>query len=231
MKDDSAAIDKQLYCLDFNCDGTKLVTCGSEPIVRVYDEVKRKKILELKESNAPHNSHSNRVYCAKFNREEAYQHLVYSGGWDQTLVVWDTRTCKPVQNVFGPYICGDGIATCGMDILTASWRQHDQLQQWDARDNACSLNETLDWDGIKLAGLPCFLYTCQFSKKHQDLIAAGGSNSNEVKLFDKSNNNKPFCAIYNLPREVDTIDFSYDDSMLAISGADGYVRVFEISEV
>ena len=63
------------------------------------------------------------------------------------------------------------------------------------------------------------------------MIAAGGSNSNEVKLFDKSNNNKPFCAIYNLPREIDTIDFSYDDSKLAISGADGYVRVFEISLV
>ena len=118
-----------------------------------------------------------------------------------------------------------------MDLLTASWRQNDQLQQWDARNNACELNETLDWDGIKLSNVPCFLYTCQFSKKHQDMIIAGGSNSNEVKLFDKSSNNKPFCAIYNLPREIDTVDFSYDDSMFAISGADGYVRVFSISEV
>lgn len=70
-----------------------------------------------------------------------------------------------------------------MDLLTASWRQTDQLQQWDARMTpngtpACSLNETLDWDGIKLSPIPCFLYTCQFSKKHKDMIAAGGSNSN-----------------------------------------------------
>lgn len=186
-------------------------------------------MMELSQPNAPHNSHSNRVYCAKFNKDPAYEHLIYSGGWDQTLVVWDTRVYKPVQNVFGPYICGDGIATCGMDLLTASWRQNDQLQQWDARNNACQLNETLDWDGIKLSGIPCFLYTCQFSKKHQDMIIAGGSNANQVKLFDKSNNNRPFCAIYNLPREVDTVDFSYDDSMFAISGADGYVRVFSIS--
>ena len=48
MKDDSPVIDKQLYCLDFNRDGTKLVACGSEPVVRVYDEIKRKKLLELK---------------------------------------------------------------------------------------------------------------------------------------------------------------------------------------
>lgn len=45
MKDDGPTIDKQLYCLDFNHDGTKLAVCGSEPVVRVYDEVKRKKIM------------------------------------------------------------------------------------------------------------------------------------------------------------------------------------------
>lgn len=63
--------------------------------------------------------------------------MVYSGGWDNTLITWDTRVAKPIQNVFGPHIYGDGIATCGMDILTASYRQNDQLQQWDGRKNTC----------------------------------------------------------------------------------------------
>ena len=126
--------------------------------------------------------------------------MVYSGGWDNTLITWDTRVAKPIQNVFGPHIYGDGIATCGMDMLTASYRQNDQLQQWDCRKNACMLNETLRWDEIKVSPVPCFLYTCQFSKKHKDMIAAGGRNANEVKLFDKNSNNEPFCAIYNLPR-------------------------------
>ena len=52
-----------------------------------------------------------------------------------------------------------------------------------------------------------------------------------MKLFDKSNNNKPFCAIYNLPREIDTVDFSHDDQKFVISGADGLVRVFKIDEL
>jgi len=26
-------------------------------------------MVELKESNAPHNCHTNRVYCAKFNKD------------------------------------------------------------------------------------------------------------------------------------------------------------------
>lgn len=48
LRDDSPCTDKQLYCLDYNNDGTKLLAAGSEPIVRIYDEVKRKKELELK---------------------------------------------------------------------------------------------------------------------------------------------------------------------------------------
>ena len=72
--------------------------------------------------------------------------MVYSGGWDNTVITWDIRSGKPVQNVYGPHIYGDGIATCGMDILTASYRQNDQLQQWDCKNNGCQLNETLRWD-------------------------------------------------------------------------------------
>lgn len=81
-----------------------------------------------------------------------------------------------------------------------------------------------------MSSTPCLLYAGQFSKKNNDIILAGGSNANEVKLFDKSNNNKPFCCIYGLPREIDTVDFSHDDKLFAISGADGLVRVFRISE-
>ena len=84
---------------------------------------------------------------------------------------------------------------------------------------------------MKVSSTPCFLYAGQFSKKNNDIIVAGGSNANEVKLFDKSNNNKPFCCIYDLPREVDTVDFSHDDSLLAISGGDGLIRVFQVNEV
>lgn len=34
IKDDSKnTIDKQLYCVDYNSDGSKIAVCGSEPIV------------------------------------------------------------------------------------------------------------------------------------------------------------------------------------------------------
>lgn len=101
---------------------------------------------------------------------------MYSAGWDQVLTTWDLRTKKPVANIYGPLICGDGIDNVGIDILTASWKQTDQLQQWDARKG--SLNETIDWDGLKVSNDPCFLYAGQFSKKNNDMILAGGSNAN-----------------------------------------------------
>ena len=48
MKDDSKnTLDKQLYCVDYNSDGTKLVVCGSEPVIRVWDAVKRVKDTDL----------------------------------------------------------------------------------------------------------------------------------------------------------------------------------------
>ena len=33
--------------------------------------------------------HSNRVYCVKYNLENPK--IIISGGWDQTMQVWDTR--------------------------------------------------------------------------------------------------------------------------------------------
>jgi WD40 repeat protein len=68
------------------------------------------------------------------------------------------------------------------------------------------------------------------SAKRNDIILAGGSDANEVKLFDRSNNNKSFCCVHELQREIVTVNFSHDDKMFAISGAYGMVRVFRISE-
>lgn len=45
LKDDSPTKDKQLFGLDYTSDGTKLMVAGSEPIIRIYDEVKRKKAI------------------------------------------------------------------------------------------------------------------------------------------------------------------------------------------
>jgi len=49
---------------------------------------------------------------------------------------------------------------------------------------------------------------------------------NEVRLFDTLKDMDPFCSIYNLPREIYTMDFGNKGTSFAVSGGDGLVRIF-----
>ena len=70
--------------------------------------------------------HSNRVFSVKFKPDNP--NIVVSGGWDNTVQVWDVREEKSVQSFYGPHICGDAIDVHGNTILTGSWRPEDQLE-------------------------------------------------------------------------------------------------------
>ena len=63
----------------------------------------------------------------------------------------------------------------GDTILTGSWREEDQLQLWDYGSG--QLINTLEW------GSRCALYAAQSSDDGKR-IAAGGSGSNELRVFD-----------------------------------------------
>jgi len=89
---------------------------------------------------------------------------------------------------------------------------------------------TVDWDSnLKTSSDPCLLYSGQFSKLDGSLILAGGSNSNEVKLFDRPEMEKVVVSIYDLGREINTVDFANKGNKFAISGGDGYVRIFGLN--
>ena len=82
--------------------------------------------------------HSNRVYCVKYNIHNPK--IIVSGGWDQTMQVWDTRAGQyyfiysqifkaelgqSVASIFGPYVCGDSIDIDSNGVvLTGSYRPH-----------------------------------------------------------------------------------------------------------
>ena len=69
-----------------------------------------------------------RIYCCKLDKEDP--NLLLSGGWDYRVIVWDLRESqslifikkeKPVRDIYGPLICGDGIDIQDDVILTSSW--------------------------------------------------------------------------------------------------------------
>lgn len=124
--------DNHVYCLDFNNDGTLLASAGRDHKIRVYDETTKSLAFEMQElADLP--GHSNRVFCVKFNKAD--QNMIISGGWDNTVQIYDTRYRGPVASMYGPHICGDcmDIRSDGYTLLTGSYRQDDAIEVYDLR--------------------------------------------------------------------------------------------------
>ena len=125
-------------------------------------------------------SHINRIYSVKFS--DSNPNLVVSGGWDETVILWDLRN-DLANYIYGPLICGDSIDTKNDELLTGSWREKKQLQIWDLRN----LKEVSVFNWIDRREQKAYIYSCQFEKALNRYIAAGSSGVNEIRIFDKLN--------------------------------------------
>lgn len=90
--------------------------------------LKEKQLTRNHSSSDQEAGHSNRIFCAKFHPKNS--NLVVSGGWDNTIQVWDISTRRSVRSLYGPHICGDSIDfdLTGELLLTGSYRKEDPLQ-------------------------------------------------------------------------------------------------------
>ncbi len=131
--------------MDFSNDGSLLATAGRDAHVRIYDETTKSLAMSMKEKGELP-GHSNRIFSVKFNQIQ--QNMLVSGGWDNTLQIYDIREKGPVASIYGPHICGDALdfRNDGYTLLTGSYRQDDALQLYDLRMNKCV--RTYEWDGL-----------------------------------------------------------------------------------
>lgn len=133
-----------------------------------------------------------------------------SGGWDYRVIIWDVREGKPINSLYGPLICGDGIYTSEKYILTASYTNSNQLQLWDFGYCKPQLTYSLESNQND----PVQLYSGCFGKGvlEGDFILAGGGQAgaegagaipgqsqNGAKLFNYGEGN-----------EID-LDYSIED--------------------
>ncbi len=218
----------QVYALDYNSEGTKFVTAGKDTAVRVYDEATKTLLLTMKGglgySVRTTPGHSNRIFSAKILPHD--ENMVVSGGWDNTVQIWDMRLGYAVRSIYGPHICGDALDVVGNRIITGSWRPNQQLEIWDYLSG--EKISDIPWHLLSNQP-PCMLYAAQFSKEGQGrFVAAGGSGANEAKVFDTLNNNAVVGTVTGLTRGVFTVDFSPESQKLAIAGGDASIRVFDI---
>lgn len=228
--------DNQVYALDYNDEGTCFVAAGKDKAVRVYDEATKTMVVEMAGgvgySTKTSPGHSNRVFSVKYVPGD--ENTVVSGGWDNTVQIWDIRTGTSVRSFYGPHVCGDSIDVVGGEIVTGSWRPENQLEIWDLGSG--EKKQDIPWNSAysvaALAGQPsCMLYAAQFSKEGKGkYIAAGGSGANEAKVFDHSAGNAVVGTITGLARGIFAVDFSPEGEKVAVAGGDSSIRIFSIQQ-
>eukprot|EP00939_MAST-03C_sp_MAST-3C-sp1_P003465 g3465.t1 len=175
--------DNQLLCVDYRFDGSAFATAGKDYKVRIYDEATKARISVLSSGlGSTGRGHSNRVFSLKFKPKS--QDILVSGGWDNTVQIWDLRTGSSVRSFYGPHICGDAVDITGNTILTGSWRPKDVLQTWDLRTG--KMIQSIPF-AESSSSSTTQLYAAQFSKfggSPGHFVAAGGSGANEAKVLD-----------------------------------------------
>mmetsp|Transcript_8408 Transcript_8408/g.16741 ORF Transcript_8408/g.16741 Transcript_8408/m.16741 type:complete len:369 (+) Transcript_8408:457-1563(+) len=218
--------NNQLFCVDYRPDGAVFATAGKDFTVRVYDEATKTLMTEMRSGvglSSP--GHSNRVFSLKFNPTDP--NTLISGGWDNTVQIWDLRLEHAVRSIYGPHICGDAVDIYDNTIVTGSWRTKNQLELWDYGSGE-RISE-IPWNqSVVHSSTPAMLYCAQFSKGSANLIAAGGTGSNEAKVFDRTAGNKLVGTVAGLSRGVFTVDFDPFGTRLAVAGGDTAVRVLGI---
>ncbi|KAG1707062.1 hypothetical protein DVH05_026258 [Phytophthora capsici] len=220
--------NNQLYALDYRADGAMFATGGKDHAIRVYDEATKALVACMDSGLGTLTAgHSNRVFSIKFVPED--ENVIVSGGWDNTIQIWDLRVGHSVRGIYGPHVAGDAVdMNLRGEILTGSWRPENPLEIWDFGSG--KRLEVVPWNQSVLRSEACFLYAAQFSKSKtgQQLIAAGGSGSNEAKVFNHDAHNKLVGTIAGLSRGVFSLDFASVSDKMVVAGADAAIRIIDI---
>ena len=197
--------ENQLYTVDYRRDARIFATAGKDYKVRIYDEATKVLTTTLCGGFGKITpGHSNRVFSLKFNPDD--DNIIVSGGWDNTVQIWDLRVEQSVRSFYGPHICGDAVDVHNNMVLTGSWRPENQVEVWDLGSG--QLIENVPWHQSSIHGKHCAIYAAQFSKRdNARFIGAGGSGANEAKIFDRKLNNKCIGTVTGLTRGVFSLDF------------------------
>ena len=179
-----------LMCVDYSTDGMLFATGGNDKYVRLYDDNTKTLIKKLERHRYDLPEHSNRIFAVKFSKKDP--NLLLSGGWDNTILLYDVRA-REVQNfLYGPHICGDGMDLKEDLLLTVSWDKEDQIQLFDLRMNkklgVFQMNLTENKDNKHALDNVSYLYSCRFNPQDKTFCVTG-SNKNYLRIYDYNNLN------------------------------------------
>jgi COMPASS component SWD3 len=217
--------DHPIMCMDYIRTGNLFATAGNDMQVRLYDDDTKTVLRTMKPSQLDQPGHSNRIFALNFHRENT--NLLASGGWDNTVQFYDVRQGTIVNSLYGPHVCGDALDMKGDYLLTGSWALENQIQIWDLRNY--KLVETINLCS-KEKSHTSYIYAAQFNKTWKNnIFAIGGSNSNCLKIYDNSTEEKfPLASTNFMSKACYSIDFNNSGNMFAYAGGDGVVKILSI---
>lgn len=179
----------QIYGLDYNSDGSSFVYCGNDNFVLSFFFRKLFPFLKIKVCNSENakivtnlsspsikEKHSHHIFGVRCDR--ANPNLLFSGGWDEIVYLWDLRKPTTYANYLtGPLISTDSIDVLDEKLVTGSWRINNPLEVWDLRKFK-KLQE-LDWNSCDNS----LVQLCRFQKNNSKILLTAGTNQAGIQLF------------------------------------------------
>jgi len=214
--------DNQIYSVQYRSDGEQFATTGRDCCVRVYDEHTKSKLLTLDKGESMCVGHSNRVFATAFKPDNS--NILVSGGWDNTLIIWDLRAGgEPTNTIYGPHLAGQSLDIQNDTIITGSWRNKDVLESWDMKTGK----------KIRTIGdqVTPKVYTAYFQGTAAGLFVAGGASEvashNSLRLYDLDAGETSNAVHLSNKRGIYASCVNRH-SEIAVAGNSQYVEIFKM---
>ena len=143
-----------------------------------------------------------------------------SGGWDNTVLVWDIRSHSVTRTFYGPHMCGNAI-DIKEDLLLAG--SYDRVQQLNFYSLAAAQKEA-GLDLFESEEQPSMVYGAQFNKiRNKDSFLAVG---HDLRVFK----HESFEEVYRerLSGEVYCCDWANTDDFFATGTSDGLITIYKV---
>ena len=172
--------NNSLNSFDISPDGKSFCTGGSDFVVRTYSLTQKQLTNEMKTKSyitGQISGHENSIFSVIYVDDNT----IASGGWDNTVIIWDSRSGDIIRSIFGPQICGESIvALSSQIIITGSWRDDEQLQFWDI-----GTGKNLSTASINFGEDPLQIYSLSLSNDKR-IVGCSGSGLNAAAFYRTS---------------------------------------------
>eukprot|EP01135_Chromosphaera_perkinsii_P000233 Nk52_evm2s62 gene=Nk52_evmTU2s62 len=156
---------KAVKDVDFNCDGSRFVSCGYDRWIKLWDTESGECLGRFKTKGLP--------YCIKFNPDEDKKHLFLVGCSDKKIYTWDSLTGEVVQEYDRHLDAVNTLTFFDNNLKFASTSDDKSVRIWE-------------WDipvDAKIIAEPTMHAISAVCLSYNEKWVAGQSSDNKIGIF------------------------------------------------